>query len=104
MRSPAWWPCTSGANPAPALLRDSYFARVRLASATVMAVAGGVNGRACSGDMPFSLWRSSAWRHADGSAPADRTPAAFPRARHGAVSLPAHAIQPHGGSSARAAC
>ena len=30
------------------------------------------------GDMPFGLWRSSAWRHADGSPAGDRTPAAFP--------------------------
>jgi hypothetical protein len=53
--------------------------------------AGG--GRA-PGDMPF--WRSSAWRHADGYARRP-DPGGLPQVRHGAVSLPAHAIRPMAG-------
>jgi hypothetical protein len=50
------------------------------------------------GDMPFSPWRSSAWRHADGSprATGPRQPSPGPAGR-GAVSLPAHAIRPMAG-------
>jgi hypothetical protein len=79
------------------------------------------------GDLPLGLWRSSAWRHADGSpattgprrpfpgfgtarclfrrgrpsalaacrsgSPRRPDPGGLPRVRHGAVSLPAHAIR-----------
>ena len=52
------------------------------------------------GDIPFGLWRSSAWGHADGSAPGDRTSAASPGpATARCVSGAWHPT--HGGSSAR---
>ena len=46
--------------------------------------------------MPFGLRRSSAWRHADGYARRP-DPGGLPQVRHGAVSLPAHAIRPIAG-------